>query len=107
MSVQSICNKNQAIEKNKNKQYFMKEQFKIFSIFTDFRQFLAFSVLPKKSLRHILQYCCTFSYRKQFQINRRNPHPKILKNGLDIGFFVRLVSIIIVLAPCQIVDFEL
>ena len=37
MSVQSICNKNQALEKIKNKKYFMKEQFKIYSIFTDFR----------------------------------------------------------------------
>ena len=37
MTVQSICNKNQALEKIKNKKYFMKEQFKIFSIFTNFR----------------------------------------------------------------------
>ena len=39
MLVYSICDKNQAQEKNRNKKYFLKEHFKIFGSFCYFSAF--------------------------------------------------------------------
>ena len=83
----------------------MKEQFKIYSIFTDFRAISCVFGPTKKNFETYFKILLHIQLQEAISNQSAKSTSKNIEKWLRYWIFVRLVSISIVLAPCQIVNF--